>query len=446
MFEGLMEKMESAFKKFRNKGKLTPADVKEGMREIKLALLGADVNIKVVNEFISRITERAIGAEVLESLLPAQQIVKIVNEELTKIMGEKQEKIVIASNPPTVIMMVGLQGSGKTTHTGKLALMFKKQNKNPLLVACDIYRPAAIKQLEVVGEKAGVPVFTLGDKTSPVEIAKEGLKHAKQHGYDMVFIDTAGRLHIDEVMMAELKNIKQEVNPHEILLLVDSMIGQDAVNVAATFNDLLDITGVILTKLDGDTRGGAALAVRYVTGKPIKFVGLGEKLDAIEPFYPDRMASRILGMGDVLSLIDKAEQALDEKKAVEMEKKLREQSFTLGDYLDYFQQIKKMGSMEELLGMVPGMKPGALKDAKFDEKQFARLEAIIKSMTRREKDKPEIINSSRKKRIASGSGTTVEEVNKLLRNFEQTQKMMKQFMGQKGGKKSFGFGKARMPF
>lgn len=443
MFEGLMEKMESAFKKFKNKGKLTATDVKDGMREIKLALLEADVNFKVVKEFVARITERAVGSEVLESLLPAQQIVKIVNEELTKIMGEKQEKISIASNPPTIIMMVGLQGAGKTTHTGKLALMFKKQNKNPLLVACDIYRPAAIKQLEVVGEKAGVPVFSLGDKISPVEIAKEGVKYAKQHGHDMVFIDTAGRLHIDEILMTELKNIKQEVNPHEILLLVDSMTGQDAVNVSETFNNLLDITGVILTKLDGDTRGGAALSVRYVTGKPIKFVGMGEKLDTIEPFYPDRMASRILGMGDVLSLIDKAQQTFDDKKAAEFEKKMREQSFTLSDYLEQFEQIKKMGSMEELLGMVPGIKPGALKDAKVDEKQFDRLEAIIKSMTQKEKDKPDIINASRKKRIALGSGTTVEDVNKLLKNFEQVQKMMKQFMGKSGKKK---LGRMRMPF
>ena len=442
MFEGLMEKMESAFKKFKNKGKLTPDDVKEGMREIRLALLGADVNIKVVKEFVGRITERAVGAEVLESLLPAQQIVKIVNEELTKIMGETQEKIIIASNPPTVVMMVGLQGSGKTTHAAKLALMFKKQNKNPLLVACDIYRPAAIKQLEVVGEKAGVPVFTLGDKENPVVIAREGLKYARQHGHDMVFIDTAGRLHIDEAMMGELQDIKREVGPHEILLVVDSMIGQDAVNVSETFNNLLDVTGIILTRLDGDTRGGAALSVRYVTGKPIKFVGMGEKLDALEPFYPDRMASRILGMGDVLSLIDKAQQTFDEKKAVEFEKKLREQSFTLGDYLEQFEQIKKMGSMEELLGMMPGIKPGALKDTKIDEKQFARLEAIIKSMTEREKNKPEIINSSRKKRIAAGSGTTVEDVNKLLKNFDQTQKMMKQLMT-KGGKKKFG---KMMPF
>ena len=447
MFESLGEKLNNAFKKFRNKGKLTEADVKAGMREIKLALLEADVNFKVVRDFIKIVSERAVGAEVLESLLPAQQIVKIVNEELTRLMGGSQSKLTIASQPPTVIMMVGLQGAGKTTHAGKLAGLYKKQGKRPLLVACDVYRPAAIKQLQVVGEKLDIPVFTLGDKISPVEIAKEGVKHARLKGYDMVFIDTAGRLQIDEVLMEELKQIKAEVNPAEILLTVDAMIGQESVNVAETFNDLLDITGVILTKLDGDTRGGAALSIRYVTGKPIKFVGTGEKLDTIEPFHPDRMASRILGMGDVLTLIDKAQAAFDEKQAAELEQKMRQQTFTLDDYLAQLQQIKGMGNLEQLMGMMPGVKPGALKDAKIDESAMAHTEAIIRSMTRRERERPEIINASRKKRIAQGSGTSVEEVNKLLRQFEQMLKMMKQFsdMGKtKKGKKMLG--RMKMPF
>ena len=427
MFQSLSEKLENAFRKFKNKGKLTESDVKAGMREIKLALLEADVNFKVVKDFVNSVSARAVGSEVLESLLPAQQIVKIVNEELTALMGGTQSKLTISSKPPTVVMMVGLQGAGKTTHAGKLAGMYKKQGKHPLLVACDVYRPAAIKQLEIVGEKLGIPVFTLGDKVSPVKIAEEGLKYAKQKGYDMVFIDTAGRLHIDEALMQELQNIKSKVEPTEILLTVDAMIGQDAVNVAKTFDELLDVTGVILTKLDGDTRGGAALSIRQVTGKPIKFIGVGEKLDAIEPFHPDRMASRILGMGDVLSLIEKAEQAYDEKKAMELEKKIRESTFTLDDYLDQFAQIKGMGSLESLAAMMPGMKPGALKDAKIDEKAIARTEAIIKSMTKREREKPDILNASRKKRIAAGSGTTVEEVNKLLKQFEQTRALMKQF-------------------
>ena len=447
MFESLGEKLNNAFKKFRNKGKLTEADVKAGMREIKLALLEADVNFKVVRDFIKIVSERAVGTEVLESLLPAQQIVKIVNEELTRLMGGSQSKLTIASQPPTVIMMVGLQGAGKTTHAGKLAGLYKKQGKRPLLVACDVYRPAAIKQLQVVGEKLDIPVFTLGDKISPVEIAKEGVKHAKLKGYDMVFIDTAGRLQIDEVLMEELKQIKAEVNPAEILLTVDAMIGQESVNVAETFNDLLDITGVILTKLDGDTRGGAALSIRYVTGKPIKFVGTGEKLDTIEPFHPDRMASRILGMGDVLTLIDKAQAAFDEKQAAELEQKMRQQTFTLDDYLAQLQQIKGMGNLEQLMGMMPGVKPGALKDAKIDETAMAHTEAIIRSMTRREREHPEIINASRKKRIAQGSGTSVEEVNKLLRQFKQMLKMMKQFsdMGKtKKGKKMLG--RMKMPF
>lgn len=445
MFQSLSEKLENAFRKFKSKGKLTESDIKAGMREIKLALLEADVNFKVVKDFIAAVSERAVGAEVLESLLPAQQIVKIVNEELIKLMGGSQSKLVIAPKPPTVVMMVGLQGAGKTTHAGKLAGLYKKQGKHPLLVACDVYRPAAIKQLEVVGEKLGIPVFSMGDKVSPVKIAEEGVRYANQKGYDMVFIDTAGRLHIDEELMQELKDIKAKVSPTEILLTVDAMIGQDAVTVAKTFNEMLDITGVILTKLDGDTRGGAALSVRYVTGKPIKFIGTGEKLDAIEPFYPDRMASRILGMGDVLSLIEKAEQAYDEKKAQELEKKIRESSFTLDDYLEQFAQIRSMGNIEQLLGMMPGVKPGALKDAKINEKAVGRTEAIIRSMTRTEREKPEILNASRKKRIAAGSGTSVEEVNKLLRQFEQTQKLMKQFSNPKQFSR-FGKKKMKIPY
>jgi signal recognition particle subunit SRP54 len=445
MFQSLSEKLENAFRKFRNKGKLTESDIKAGMREIKLALLEADVNFKVVKDFTNSVSARAVGADVLESLLPAQQIVKIVNEELTAIMGGSQSKLTISSKPPTVVMMVGLQGAGKTTHAGKLAGLYKKQGKNPLLVACDVYRPAAIKQLEIVGEKLGVPVFTLGDKVSPVKIAEEAIKYANQKGHDMVFIDTAGRLHIDEALMKELQEIKAKVTPTEILLTIDAMIGQDAVNVASTFNDLLDITGVILTKLDGDTRGGAALSVRHVTGKPIKFIGVGEKLDAIEPFHPDRMASRILGMGDVLSLIEKAEQAYDEKKAAELEKKIRESTFTLDDYLEQFSQIKGMGNLEQLMGMMPGMKAGALKDAKIDEKALAHQEAIIKAMTKREREKPDILNASRKKRIAAGSGTTVEEVNKLLKQFEQIRALMKQFSDPKKMAR-FGKGKMKIPF
>jgi len=444
MFEGLMEKLEAAFKKMRSKGKLTPADVKEGMREIKLALLAADVNIKVVKEFINRVTERAVGAEVLENIKPGLQLVKIVDEEMTKIMGGKNEKINIASNPPTIVMMVGLNGAGKTTHAAKIALALKKENKRPLLVACDVYRPAAVKQLEIVGEKAEVPVFSLPSEKDPVKIAAEGVKYAKSHGNDMVFLDTAGRLQIDEVLMDELKRMKAAVGPHEILLVVDAMIGQESVSVAETFNNMLEITGVVLTKLDGDTRGGAALSVRFVTGKPIKYIGTGEKLDALEEFHPNRMASRILGMGDLLSLFDKAQQAFDEKQAEKLEQQLREGTFTLEDYLEQFQAVKKMGSMEQILSMLPGIKPGSLKDAKIDEKQIARTEAIIKSMTMQEKTRPDIINASRKKRIAAGSGTNVEEVNKLLNQFDQTNKMMKQFMGVGGGKKKKKFGKMGM--
>lgn len=450
MFQNLSEKLDQAFKKFRNKGTLTEADVKAGMREIKLALLEADVNFKVVKDFIKIVTERAVGAEVMESLLPGQQIVKIVDEELTRLMGGSQAKLEISSRPPTVIMMVGLQGAGKTTHAGKLAGMYKKQGKRPLLVACDVYRPAAIKQLEVLGAQLDIPVFQMGDKEDPVRIAAEGIKFAEQKGYDMVFVDTAGRLQIDEQLMDELIHIKEKVKPTEILLTVDAMIGQESVNVADTFNQKLDITGVILTKLDGDTRGGAALSIRYVTGKPIKFIGVGEKLDAIEPFYPDRMANRILGMGDVLTLIDKAQQQFDEKKAAELEQKIRQSTFTLDDYLAQFEQIKSMGSLDQLAGMIPGIKPGALKDAQIDEKALAHQQAIILSMTPAERAKPEqLLNASRKKRIAAGSGTTVEEINRLLKQFEQIKKLMKQFtdMGRQNGKRGRGMGKKmKLPF
>lgn len=442
-FQSLTEKLSNAFKRFRSKGKLTAADVKEGMREIKLALLEADVSFKVVKDFIKNVTERAIGTEVLESLLPAQQIVKIVNEELINLMGKTQSKLEIASKPPTVIMMAGLQGAGKTTHVGKLAGMYKKQGKNPLLVACDVYRPAAIKQLQIVGEKLGISVYAEEKSKNPVSIAKNAMEYARKNGHDMVFIDTAGRLHIDETLMKELQDIKKHVEPTEILLVIDAMLGQDAVNVAETFNNMLEITGVILTKLDGDTRGGAALSVRYVTGKPIKFIGTGEKMDAIEPFYPERMASRILGMGDVLSLIEKAEEAFDKKKAEELEKKMKENTFTLTDYLEQMAQLKKMGSLESVLAMVPGMSG---KDIQIDEKALMHTEAIILSMTPKERANPDMINSSRKKRIAAGSGTSVEEINKLLKQFDQMRKMMKQVAsGKFGGFGGFGK-KMKMPF
>ena len=444
MFDSLSEKLNNAFRKFRNKGKLTEADVREGMREVKLALLEADVNFKVVRDFVKTVTERAVGSEVMESLLPGQQIIKIVHEELIRLMGEANSKLVISPKPPTVVMMVGLQGSGKTTHAAKLAGMYRRQGKRPLLVACDVYRPAAIDQLKVVGAQVDVPVFEMG-QGNPVEIAKAGLEHAARHGHDMVFIDTARRLQVDEVLMQELEDIKAETNPTEILLVIDAMIGQESVNVASAFNEKLDITGVILSKLDGDTRGGAALSVRYVTGKPIKFVGVGEKLDAIEPFYPDRMASRILGMGDVLTLIEKAQQSIDEKKAAELEKKLRENTFTLTDYLEQFRQIKNMGSLDQLAGMIPGLKPGALKDAKVDEKALAHTEAIILAMTVYEREHPDVINGSRRKRIAAGSGTSVEEVNRLMKQYDQMNKMIKQFAGQMNGRRGRK-GKMKIPF
>lgn len=429
-FEGLADKLSAAFKRLRSKGKLTEQDVKDGMREVRLALLEADVNFKIAKDFTKRVTERAIGAEVLESLTPAQQVIKIVNEELTALMGGEQSKIKFSSKPPTVILMCGLQGSGKTTHAAKLAYMFKKQGKRPLLVACDVYRPAAIKQLQVVGEKAGVPVFEMGND-DPVKISKLAVKHAKEHGNDLVIIDTAGRLHVDTELMNELKNIKEKVEPDEILLVVDAMTGQDAVNVASSFNEALGIDGVILTKLDGDTRGGAALSVKAVTGKPIKLVGTGEKLEDIEPFYPDRMASRILGMGDVLTLIDKAQQQVDAKNAAELAKKMKNNTFNLSDFLDQLRQVRKMGSIKSMLEMLPGI-GNQVKDMDIDERQFLRIEAIITSMTQKEREKPEIINASRKRRIAAGSGTRVEDVNRLLKQFNDARKLMKQMGNMRG--------------
>ena len=446
MFQGLTEKLSAALKSFRSKGKLTEADVREGMREVKLALLEADVNFKVVREFVKSVTDRAVGEVVLESLLPAQQIIKIVNEELIRLMGSDAAKLEIAPKPPTVIMMVGLQGAGKTTHTGKLALHLKKKGKNPLLVACDVYRPAAVDQLKIVGDNVGVPVFSMGTGTNPVKIAKAGVEHAKKHGHDIVFIDTAGRLHIDEDMMKELREIRRAVDPTEILLVVDAMTGQNAVDVATTFNEQLDITGVVMTKMDGDTRGGAALSVKHVTGKPIKFIGTGEGMDALEQFHPDRMASRILGMGDVLSLIEKAEEAFDQKTAAEMERKMREATFTLEDFLAQLRQLKKMGNLSHLIGMLPGVKPGAVDNMNVDEKQLGKIEAIVLSMTPEERLHPsEVINGSRRKRIAAGSGTTVEDVNKLLKQFEQMKKMMKQFSSPGKMKGLFG-GKMKIPF
>lgn len=423
-FEGLSDRLESAFSRLKSKGSLTESDVKEAMREVRLALLEADVNYKVAKDFTQKVTERAIGAQVMESLTPAQMVIKIVNEELTDLMGGTQSRLAYASHPPTVVMMCGLQGSGKTTHCAKIALKLKNENHRPLLVACDIYRPAAIKQLQVVGEQVGVPVFEMG-QTNPVTIAKEAIKLAKDKGYDYVFIDTAGRLHIDAELMEELKNIKSEVHPHEILLVVDSMLGQDAVTVAGTFNDELGIDGLVLTKMDGDTRGGAALSARAVTGKPIKFVGMGEKLDELDIFHPDRMASRILGMGDVLSLIEKAETALDEKKAAQLEEKLRKNKFDLEDLLDQMDQVRKMGSMKDILGMLPGVGK-KLKDVDVDDRQIDRMRAIIQSMTIKERRNPDIINPSRKRRIAAGCGMQVEDVNRLLNQYRQMQKMMKQ--------------------
>ncbi len=433
-FEGLSDKLESAFKKLRSKGSLTEADVREAMREVRLALLEADVNYKVAKEFTTTVTERAIGAQVMESLTPSQMVVKIVNEELVELMGGTRSRLASAPRPPTVIMMCGLQGSGKTTHCAKIALMLKKQGNRPLLVACDIYRPAAIKQLQVVGEGAGVPVFEMGT-ANPVDIAREAIKLAKDQGYDYVFLDMAGRLHIDEELMDELKNVKAGVKPHEILLVVDAMTGQDAVNVASAFNEALGIDGIVLTKLDGDTRGGAALSTRSVTGKPIKFVGVGEKLEDLEDFHPDRMASRILGMGDMLSLIEKAEVALDEKKAVELEDKIRKNKFDLNDLYDQISQVRKMGNVKDTLSMLPGVGK-KLENVDIDERKFDRVQAVITSMTPEERAKPAIINPSRKRRIAAGSGQKVEDVNRVLSQLKNMQAMFKQFSG-KGGKNKF---------
>ncbi len=441
-FESLSEKLSASFKKLRSKGRLTAADIKEAMRDVRLALLEADVSFKVVKDFIAKVSERAVGADVLESLTPAQMVVKIVNEELIALMGSENAKLNISSKPPTIIMMVGLQGSGKTTNGAKLAALMKKQGKRPLLAACDIYRPAAIDQLKTVGRQVDVPVFEMG-KADPVHIAKAAVEHAKKHGNDMVFLDTAGRLHIDEALMDELKNIKASVSPHEILLVVDAMTGQDAVNAASAFNDALGIDGLVLTKLDGDARGGAALSVRAVTGKPIKFVGTGEKLDAIELFHPDRMASRILGMGDVLTLIEKAQQNFDEKKAQEMAARLRSNKFTLSDFYDQLLQLKSMGSISDIAGMLPGVDPKALSGAKIDEKDLSHTEAIIQSMTPYERENPGSLNSSRKKRIAAGSGTSVVEINRLLKQFEGMQAMAKQMAG---GKHSRFMGRGKNPF
>lgn len=431
-FESLTEKLSATFRRLRGKGRITEADVKAAMKEIKMALLEADVNFKVVKSFVASVTERAVGTDVLESLTPAQMIVKIVNEELTALMGGGDSKLAIASAPPTVVMLVGLQGAGKTTNGAKLAGLMKKQGKRPLLAACDIYRPAAIRQLEVVGQQLDIPVFQMG-QSNPVDIAKAAVEHAKKHGNDMVFLDTAGRLHVDEQLMDELRAVKAAVNPTEILLVVDAMIGQDAVNAAKAFDDALDIDGVMLTKLDGDARGGAALSIRSVTGKPIKFAGTGEKLDNIEVFHPDRMASRILGMGDVLSLIEKAEQSLDAKKAAEQMERLRKNKFTLADFYDQLVQVKKMGSMQDIAAMLPGMN-GKKMDFNVDEKGLAKIEAIIQSMTPYERENPSVLNSSRKKRIAAGSGTQVVDVNRLLKQFEAIQMFTRQFSNPKKAK------------
>ncbi|MGG0411486.1 signal recognition particle protein [Peribacillus simplex] len=441
-FEGLADRLQSTMQKIRGKGKVNEADVKEMMREVRLALLEADVNFKVVKDFVKRVSERSVGQEVLKSLTPGQQVIKVVKEELTELMGGEQSKIAVASKPPTVIMMVGLQGAGKTTTTGKLAnLLRKKYNRKPLLVAADIYRPAAIKQLETLGKQLSMPVFSLGDQVSPVEIAKQAIEKAKEEYHDYVLIDTAGRLHVDENLMGELKDIKELAKPDEIFLVVDAMTGQDAVNVAQSFNEQLGLTGVVLTKLDGDTRGGAALSIRSVTDTPIKFVGMGEKLDALEAFHPERMASRILGMGDVLTLIEKAQANVDEEKAKELEKKMRTATFTFDDFLEQLGQVRNMGPLDDILKMIPGAnKMKGMDNLQIDEKQIGHVEAIIRSMTTHEKEHPETMNASRKKRIAKGSGRSIQEVNRLLKQFEEMKKMMKQVTNmQKGKKKGFKF-------
>ena len=435
LFSSLSERLNHIFSKLTKHGKLTELEIKGAMREVRIALLEADVNIFVAKKFTADVSEKAVGQEILQSLNPTQQVIKIVNDELCALMGSTNAKLEVSDKPPTVVMMCGLQGAGKTTLCGKLAYLLKKQGKKPLLVACDVYRPAAINQLQIVGGKAGAEVFEKGTQ-NPVKTAKQAIEHARSMGYDTVIIDTAGRLHIDDALMKELENIKEEVRPNDILLTVDSMTGQDAVNVAETFNKRLDVTGVILTKLDGDTRGGACLSIKAVTGKPIKFIGVGEKLTDLEPFYPDRMASRILGMGDVLSLIEKAQDAVTEEQAKKLEQKLKDASFTLEDYLDQFESLKKMGGIASVMGMMPGMNKLKLKEGDIDEKRIERLKAMILSMTKKERDNPSIINSSRKKRIAAGSGTSVQEINQLLKQFEQTKVMMKQF--KKGKRMPFG--------
>ncbi|WP_416150976.1 signal recognition particle protein [Salipaludibacillus sp. HK11] len=449
-FEGLAERLQGTLKKIRGKGKVNEQDVKEMMREVRLALLEADVNFKVVKKFISDVKERAVGQEVLNSLTPGQQVIKVVNEELTKLMGGEQSKIAVSQKPPTVVMMVGLQGAGKTTTSGKLANHLRKShNRNPLLVAADIYRPAAIKQLETLGKQLDIPVFSLGDQVSPVEIAKQAMEKAKEDHHDYVLIDTAGRLHVDNELMNELVEIKEATSPDEILLVIDAMTGQDAVNVAQNFNEQINITGAILTKLDGDTRGGAAISVKAVTGMPIKFAGIGEKTDALEPFHPERMASRILGMGDVLTLIEKAQTNVDEDKAKELERKMRTNELTFDDFLEQLSQVRDMGPLDELLDMMPGAgKMKGLKNVQMDEKQIGHIEAIVKSMTKREREEPSVLNASRRKRIAKGSGTSIQEVNRLIKQFDEMKKMMKQMSGmQKGkGKKKGGLGGMNFPF
>jgi len=441
-FESLSEKLSAAFKKLRGKGRLTEADIREAMREVRLALLEADVSYKVVKDFVKNVSDRAVGQDVMESLTPAQMVIKIVNEELTTLMGSENVKLNISSQAPSIVMLVGLQGAGKTTNGAKLAGLMKKSGKRPLLVACDVYRPAAIKQLETVGAQLDIPVFQMG-QVNPVDIAKASVEHAKRHGNDIIFLDTAGRLHIDETLMDELRNIRDAVHPAEIMLVVDAMTGQDAVNAASSFDAALGLDGIMLTKLDGDARGGAALSVRAVTGKPIKYVGTGEKLENIEPFHPDRMASRILGMGDVLTLIEKAEQNFDEQKAIKMAERLKKNQFTLTDYLEQLEQIKSMGDIKDIAAMIPGFDSKAMKGATVDERAFPRMEAIIKSMTPKERENPVILNGSRKKRIADGSGTTVVDVNKLIKQFEMMKTMTKQMTagGKKAKRMGMGFGK-----
>ncbi len=443
MFENLQARLGQIFQNLKRRGKLSEDDVKKALREVRMALLEADVNLKVVKDFIKHVREKAVGEEVLKSLTPAQQVIKIVKDELIELMGSESAQINFSDTPPTIIMMVGLHGSGKTTTCGKLALYFKREGRRPLLVATDVYRPAAIKQLQVLGEKIGIPVFQMGEKTSPVHIAKASVKHAKENNHDIVIIDTAGRLHIDEELMEELQQIKEEVSPQEVLLIVDSMVGQDAFRMADTYNQKVGITGIVLTKLDGDSRGGAALSARAVTGKPIKFAGVGEKLEALEPFYPERMASRILGMGDVLSLIEKAESAIDEEKAKELERKIRHDDFTLEDFLEQMNQVQKMGPLEDILGMIPGLSSGALKNIEVDERQLERVKAIIYSMTPEERANPKILNASRRKRIAKGSGTTVADVNRLIKQFNMMKKMMKQLSDMSRGRHR---GNIRIPF